>query len=57
MTTEERNAWFAEVVRGREKAMYRVALLTLRRGADAEDAVAAAILPRPRACVRQKNAL
>ena len=43
MTTEERNAWFVEAVRGREKAMYRVALLTLRRGADAEDAVAEAI--------------
>ncbi|MBQ8953464.1 MAG: sigma-70 family RNA polymerase sigma factor, partial [Clostridia bacterium] len=33
----------AETVREREKAMYRVALLTLRRSADAEDAVAEAI--------------
>ena len=43
MPTEERRALFAETVREREKALYRVALVMLRHGADAEDAVADAV--------------
>jgi len=43
MPTEKQKAWFAEVVREREKSMYRVALVMLRQSADAEDAVADAI--------------
>ena len=43
MPTEERRALFAETVREREKALYRVALVMLRQSADAEDAVASAV--------------
>lgn len=43
MPTEARKRAFVEAVREREKSMYRVALVMLRRSADAEDAVAAGI--------------
>ena len=43
MPTEAKKHLFVQAVRDREKSMYRVALVMLRRSADAEDAVAAAI--------------
>lgn len=43
MPTEARKRAFVEAAREREKSMYRVALVMLRRSADAEDAVAAGI--------------
>lgn len=43
LPTEERKALFAETVREREKSLYRVALVMLRRNADAEDAVCDAV--------------
>ena len=55
MTTEERKAWFAEAVKSREKAMYRVALVMLRRAADAEDAVSDAVEAAWRHCERLRS--
>ena len=43
MPTEVKKLLFVQTVRGREKSMYRVAFVMLRRCADAEDAVAAGI--------------
>ena len=43
MLTEARKHLFVQAVRDRERSMYRVALVMLRRSADAEDAVAAGI--------------
>lgn len=43
MPTEARKHLFVQTVRDRERSMYRVALVMLRRSADAEDAVASGI--------------
>ena len=43
MPTEAKKCLFVQAVRDRERAMYRVALVMLRRSADAEDAVAEGI--------------
>ena len=43
MPTEAKKHLFVQAVRDRERSMYRVALVMLRRSADAEDAVAAGI--------------
>ena len=43
MLTERRKDFFVQTVREREKALYRVAFVMLRRSADAEDAVAEGI--------------
>lgn len=44
MSTEERNAAFAQAATGCRAAMYRVALGMLRSEADAEDAVSSAVV-------------
>ena len=43
MPSEDRKAWFVQTVEGKKHSLHRVALIMLRRTADAEDAVSDAV--------------
>lgn len=43
MPSEERKAWFVQTVEEKKHSLYRIALIMLRRTADAEDAVSDAV--------------